>query len=132
MPFPFELAYEELVAQLDACVDAVFGALRSEFLDMPKGQGFIEYPVFEQGYEALKRTTGGFRNLSPDPVFETVNQTPIALIVLRAMLGLTPPEWGYLATQRTNMEVSQGAIRALDRRIRMAPRGPPSIGASAG
>jgi hypothetical protein len=121
MPFPFELPYEELKAQLDGCVDAVFGALDSVFLDMPKGGGFVEYPVFEQGYEALKRTTGGFRSLSPDQVFETVCQMPIALIVLRAMLGLTPPEWAYLATQRTSTEVTQGAVRSLDRRIRMAP-----------
>ena len=57
MPFPFEVPFEELTAGLDTYVDAIFGALRSEFLTLPKGDGFVEYPVFEQGYEALKRTT---------------------------------------------------------------------------
>ncbi len=56
MPFPFEVSFEEVEADLDTFVDAVFGALRSEFLTMPKGDGFVEYPVFEHGYETLKRT----------------------------------------------------------------------------
>ena len=30
---------------------------------LPKGPGFIEYPVFERGYEALKRATRDFRVL---------------------------------------------------------------------
>ena len=64
MPFPFEVPFKRVQADLDTYVNEVFGALHSEFLTLPKGQGFIEYPVFEQGYEALKRVTGGFRNLS--------------------------------------------------------------------
>lgn len=28
---------------------------------------------------------------------------PIALIVLRTMLGFTPPEWAYVTTQRTDV-----------------------------
>jgi hypothetical protein len=37
------------------------------------------------------------------------------------MLGFTPPEWAYVATQRTGVQVPQGAIRSIDRRIRMEP-----------
>jgi hypothetical protein len=37
------------------------------------------------------------------------------------MLGFTPPEWAYIATQRTGVEVNQGFVRTLDRGIRMAP-----------
>jgi len=66
MPFPFEVPFEQVQSNLDGYVDEVFGVLQSAFLTMPKGQGFIEYPVFEQGYEALKLATGGFRDLSPD------------------------------------------------------------------
>lgn len=119
MPFPFEVPFEQVQANLDTYVDGVFGALQSEFLTMPKGQGFIEYPVFEQGYEALKHATGGFRDLSPDPVIETVYRVPVSLVVLRAMLGFTPPEWAYVATQRTGIEVPQGAARTLDRTVRL-------------
>jgi len=124
MPFPFEVPFERVQADLDTYVDEVFGVLHSEFLALPRGEGFVEYPVFEQGYEALKRTTQGFRDLSPGPVIETVYKTPIALIVLRTMLGFTPPEWAYVTTQRTNVEVPQGAVRTLDRTLRLSPLTP--------
>jgi len=55
---------------------------------MPKGQGFVEYPVFEQGYEALKQATSEFCDISPAPILRVVFRNPVALIVLRAMLGL--------------------------------------------
>jgi hypothetical protein len=38
------------------------------------------------------------------------------------MLGFTPPEWAYITTQRTRIDVSQGFIRSLDRRVRMNPK----------
>ncbi len=121
MPFPFEVPFETVMSDLDTYVDEVFGALQSEFLTLPRGEGFVEYPVFEQGYEALKRATAGFRDLSPETVIQTVFQVPIALIVLRTMLGFTPPEWADVTIQRTNVEVPQGAARTIDRTVRMKP-----------
>lgn len=121
MPFPFEIPFEDVQGQLDGCVDAVFEALRSEFLWMPKGEGFVDYPVFEQGYEALKQATNGLRNLAPEQVFQTICRAPIGLIVLRSMLGFTPPEWAYVTTQRSGLVVPQGAARTLDRTVRMKP-----------
>ncbi len=81
MPFPFEVSFADLQADLETHVDAVFGCLESEFLVMPKGKGFVEFPVFESGYEALKRATGGFRNVTPDTVQAAVFKAPMALIV---------------------------------------------------
>jgi SOS-response transcriptional repressor LexA len=124
MPFPFEVPFHQVQADLDSYVDEIFSCLQSEFLTLPKGPGFVEYPVFERGYEALKRATGNFRNLSPEMVNVAVHQVPIALIVLRSMLGFTPPEWAYVTSQRTDVQVSQGAIRAIDRKVRMAPDTP--------
>ena len=121
MPFPFEVPFKQVQANLDMYVDEVFGSLQSEFLTLPKGPGFVDYPAFEQGYEALKRTTSNFRNLSPELVLKTVREAPITFIVLRTMLGFTPPELAYVTTQRTNVKVAQGAIRAIDRKIRMQP-----------
>ncbi|MGD0639238.1 MAG: hypothetical protein ABSC22_00700 [Roseiarcus sp.] len=121
MSFPFEVPFEQVEADLDTYVDEVFGALQSSFLTLPKGEGFIDYPIFEQGYEALKRNTKGFRNLTPNSIIETIYQVPIAFIVLRTMLGFTPPELAYLTTQRGAIEVTQSAVRSIDRRIRMAP-----------
>jgi len=37
------------------------------------------------------------------------------------MLGFTPPEWAYEASVRTAVEVTQGYVRTLDRRVRMNP-----------
>ena len=45
--YPFEAELTELHANLDHYVDIVFASLESDFLIMPKGQGFIEYPTFE-------------------------------------------------------------------------------------
>jgi len=119
--FPFEVDFEEIRSDPDKYVDAVFRCLESEFLVMPKGDGFVEFPVFKNGYEALKRATGGFRNFTPSTITPAVFQTPMSLIVLRCMLGFTPPEWAYYATRHTGVEVTQGAARTIDRNIRMKP-----------
>ena len=122
MSFPFEVGFDELQSDLDSYVDAVFGCLESEFLVMPKGEGFVEFPVFESGYEALKRGTGGFRNVTLDTVLPVVLETPISLVVLRCMLGFTPPEWAYYASRHTGVEITQGSARMIDRNIRMEPQ----------
>jgi hypothetical protein len=54
MPFPFEVPFSQVETNLDEFVDEVFGALQAEFLNLPKGPGFIDYPTFSKGYEELK------------------------------------------------------------------------------
>jgi hypothetical protein len=124
MPFPFEVDFREIRANLDAYVDEVFACLESELLVMPKGPGFVGFPVFEGGYEALKRATRNFQDVTPDAIAPVVYETPIALIVLRCILGFTPPEWAYYATRHAAVEIGQGAARTIDRRIRMHPTTP--------
>jgi hypothetical protein len=124
MPFPFEVPFDQVEQNLNSYVDEIFGELQSEFLTLPKGEGFIDYQVFSQGYEALKRTTNGFKSITPEEVLNIVYQVPISFIVLRTILGFTPPEWAYVATQNSNIEIKQGAIRSIDRRIRLAPLSP--------
>ena len=124
MKYPFEASYQEIEADPDPFISSVFSSLESEFLVLPKGDGFIDYPDFEQAYETLKRATGGFENLTTQSVLPAVTQTPLILIVLRTILGFTPPEWAYVAAQRTGVEVTQGSARSLDRKIRMAPLSP--------
>ena len=121
MLFPFEVPFEEVEQNLDTYVDTVFACLKSEFLTLPKGSDFIEYSVFETGYEALKKTTNNFRDLSLEPVLQSIYRSPIALIVLRTILGFTPPEWAYVTTEYTSVEVSQSAARSIERKIRAAP-----------
>ena len=119
--FPFEVSLDEILQAPDGYVDAVFSCLESEFLVLPKGAGLVEYPVFERGYEAPKAATAGFSRLDPDSVYPVTVSEPISIVVLRSMLGFTPPEWGYVTTQRTGVSVTQSFVRSLDRKIRMAP-----------
>ncbi len=124
MPFPFEVPFDEVRDHLDRFVDAVFGSLESEFLVMPRGDGFVDFPTFEAGYERLKRETSGFREVTPEQVAAAVLDQPISLIVLRCMLGFSQPEWAYLATRYTGIEVPQNAARSLERKIRTDPERP--------
>jgi hypothetical protein len=113
--FPFEASLEEILKDPEPYLDAVFSCLQSEFLVMPRGLGFVEYPVFERGYEALKGATDEFSDLSVEKIYAAALSKPICIVVLRTMLGFTPPEWGYLATQKTGINVTQGFVRSLDR-----------------
>lgn len=124
MTFPFEVDFAEVEATPEPYVSAVVSSLVSDFLTLPKGEGFVDYPLFEAGYEALKKATGGFASLSGAVVLKTVVETPVTWIVLRAMLGFTPPEWAYLAAQRSGATIDQGFVRTLDRKIRMKPLEP--------
>ena len=119
--YPFEVSVDEIFQNPEEYVDAVFSCLESEFLVMPKGDGFVDYPVFERGYEALKIATTGFSQFDADKVYQVTISEPISIVVLRSMLGFTPPEWGYVTTQKTGVEVTQGFARSLDRKIRMSP-----------
>ncbi len=122
--FPFEATFGDILKDPDTYVDAVFSCLESEFLYMPKGAGFVEYSVFERGYEALKTATRAFSRFEPAAVLSVIHLEPIAMVVLRYMLGFTPPEWGYVTTQRTGVVVSQGFVRSIDRKVRMTPETP--------
>ena len=106
MQLPFEASFEDVQANLDSYVDAVFEGLQSEFLTLPKGPGFIEYEWFEHGYQRLKQVSRDFKSLKPDVVLKLVYTEPIVFVVLRTMLGFTPPEWAYVTTERTRVAVS--------------------------
>ncbi len=121
---PFEISFEELQVNLDHYVDMVFASLESDFLTMPKGPGFIEYPTFETGYETLKQATNGFHTFEAEIVCAALMNCPMIFIVLRTMLGFTPPEWAYMASSHTGIDISQGHARTLDRNIRLAPSTP--------
>lgn len=109
---------------LDEAIDEVFGELKSTFLTMPRGDGFVAFSTFDVGYEHLKRVSGGFRNLSPQVAIQAIYERPICFVVLRTILGFTPPEWAYETTTRTGTRVDQGAARAIDKAMRSAPLRP--------
>lgn len=121
MKYPFEATAIEVVAEPESFVDAIFSSLASDFLLMPKGGGFLEYAVFVDAYEKLKRVTEGFHSLKSTVVLDAVMSQPVILIILRCMLGFSPPEWAYVTSTRKNIEIPQGAARALDRDVRINP-----------
>lgn len=120
----FEIDYDDPGIAWDPLVDEVFGELSSSFLEMPRGEGFIDYPTFEKGYQALKRWTDSFEALTTENVLNAVQEIPIALIVFRCILGFSPPEWAYVTTEMTKITVDQGAARSIDRNFRMYPLRP--------
>ncbi len=124
MTFPFEVGVEKIRRDPEPFIDSVFSSLQSEFMVLPKGPGFVEYPVFESAYEALKSATRGFATLDLETVYPLVVGMPITLVVLRSMLGFTPSEWAYVTTQRTGVEVDQGVARGFDRKVRLKPAVP--------
>jgi hypothetical protein len=119
--FPFEESFQDVQANLDQYVAVVVDSLQSDFLVLPKGKGFVEYSAFRDAYDVINRATAAFTNVTVDVVWPAVRQAPIGLIVLRTMLGFTPPEWAYEATLRTGVDIPQGAVRTLDRSVRMNP-----------
>lgn len=121
MPLRFEVDFSNpSKIDFEPYIDEVFGELKSTFLTMPRGEGFLDYPTFEAGYEALKKATGGFVKITTDLLIRTVYQTPAAFVVIRTILGFTPPEWAYVTTERGGVTVDQGAARTLDRKMRVA------------
>ncbi len=122
MPQPYESSAEELAANIDGFVDAVYESLESSFLVMPRGDSSIQYPRFQEAYETLKRATNAFRDFTPATVWEALRADSLALVVVRTILGMTPPEWAELASTDTGVAVGQGPARALDQRAR-AERG---------
>lgn len=121
MPLRFDLDYKDPDLAFDPLVDEVFSELQSSFLEMPRGEGFIDYTTFEKGYQALKRSTNDFTNVTVASVEAAVVAAPIAFIVFRAILGFTPPELAYVTTERTGVRVDQGAARTMDRNMRLRP-----------
>ncbi|MCB0219102.1 MAG: hypothetical protein KDH09_05350 [Chrysiogenetes bacterium] len=128
MPSRFDIDYADPAIAWEPLVDEVFGELTSSFIEMPKGNGFVEYVAFEKGYQTLKRHTDAFAVFTRDTVLAAVRETPIAFVVFRCILGFTPPEWAYVTTEMTDVSVDQGAARSIDRRIRLEPLTPMNEG----
>jgi hypothetical protein len=128
IPSRFEANYNDPVLAFEPLIDEVFAELKSSFLEMPRGDGFVDYPTFERGYQELKRSTKAFANVTNATVEAAVEAAPIAFIVFRAILGFTPPEWAYLTTEMSGVTVDQGAARSIDRNMRLQPLRPRPLG----
>lgn len=99
-------------------VQATFNDLQSQFLVLPKGPHFIEYRDFQDAYETLKRCTGAFADTTVATVTAALRADALAFVVLRTILGLSPPEWAELARSELGSDVDQNTARKLDVDVR--------------
>jgi hypothetical protein len=118
MKYPFKVSFEQIEANADIFIDNIFDTLQSSFLLLPRGPGFITYQAFQQAYEVLKRHTQGFTALDPQTATAAFKEDSLTFIVMRAILGFTPPELAYIATEKSKLSIPQSFVRSLDRRIR--------------
>ncbi|WP_129840904.1 hypothetical protein [Streptomyces sp. RFCAC02] len=107
--------------QLDALVRTTFADLTSRFMTLPRGDAFLDYPDFRAGYEALRRATGGFARLDPGACRAALAEDARAFVVLRTVLGVSPPEWADLTAEETGLVLPAGAARMMDSRARRDP-----------
>jgi hypothetical protein len=117
--YPFDTPYEEIETAINRFIDAVFNTLQSSFLLLPRGSGFVTYSEFQRAYEVLKRHTLGFTVVEPDTVIKALQEDALTFIVLRSMLGFTPPELAYVASEKADFAISQSFARTLDRQVRV-------------
>jgi len=118
MKRPFELNHEELPERLEEMVDVTISDLGSEFLFLPAGPGFIKYDDFRKAYEIFKRHTRAFSHFTEESAYSALLDDSRAFCVLRAILGMTPPEWAELVRSEYSYNIPQNATRTLDRKCR--------------
>lgn len=126
MQRPFEVSIDYLKNHLDEMVGITFKDLQSKFLMVPKGSNFVEYATFQEAYENLKAETNAFSDFSERTVWAALRQNALVFIVIRTMLGLSPPEWADLVKYELPPErfetlvngIPQGIARVLDSRCR--------------
>ena len=114
MPAPFEIANSDLEGQIENLTQYVFEHTVSRFLLMPKGENFTESDRFEHAYEVLHRRTSGFSELTDDAVWDAILEDSLCLVVLRTILGLSPPEWADLAREETGNDINQQHTRTIE------------------
>lgn len=107
---PFEVSSDYLDSHLEEMVDITFADLGSEFLYLPKGNNFIAYDDFQAAYETLKRYTSAFFNIDKDTIWKAVLEDSLSLVVLRTILGMTPPEWADIAKDDQKINIDARAI----------------------
>jgi hypothetical protein len=118
MKQPYLVTTSEIEHDIEAYVDAIYGSLESQFLVLPRGESFIDYPRFQDAYENLKRATRNFRDVQPMSVWDALLIDSLSLVVLRCILGMTPPEWAALAASDSGLPITQGFARSLDGKVR--------------
>ena len=116
--FPFEASPHDLRPNLDHYVAATVSSLRSYYHVMPRGDDFVEYAEFDKAYKVLNDKTNQFSAFTAELVCQAVEEDPLVFVVLRCILGFSPPELAHLAGTESGLTITQGFARSLDQRAR--------------
>lgn len=111
MPKPYELSPGELQHSIDSLVESVVGSIHTDFLVLPKGNKFAEFTDFEAAYKVLFAETRGFVEFTEETVWEAVLKDSRCFAVLRAILGLSPPEWADITFDEREIKIEQDDAR---------------------
>jgi len=115
---PYQLSTAELENQLDAMVSITFSDLTSQFMLLPRGPAFVSYEEFLAGYEAIRHATNGFASVSVDQCWSALRANALALVVIRCVLGVSPPEWEDLTFEETGVRLPNNWARTLDGKVK--------------
>jgi hypothetical protein len=118
LPHPFEVDDAYVTAHLDDMIDVTFADIQSQFLVLPLGLNFVAFDRFQEAYETLKQETGAFAQFTEPAVWNALRRDALVYLVLRTILGLSPPEWCDVARSDRNLDVPQGEARGYDTRCR--------------
>ena len=118
MPRPFEVSSGDLQDRIEELVDATFSDIQSQFLVLPRGDNLVEYHEFQSAYEILRRRTNAFADFSEGSAWSALRENSLSFVVIRTMLGMSPPEWADLARSDRDSDVNQGYARNLEGQCR--------------
>lgn len=105
-------------ANVDSMIQSVRDSVQPIFLTLPKGTGYIERDRFKDAYDTLVEHTDGFTQWDFKSVWSAYQDDKLVFVIVRTILGVTPPEWEDLTTEEYDIEISQGAARRIDGEIR--------------
>jgi hypothetical protein len=116
---------QQIPPQYRSRAESVLQNLRSYFIDMPRGPGFLADADFRASYELFCTATKGGRSFTPETVIAAVVDDPRAWTVLRAVAGVTPPEAAALAMEAAidrgqQLSISAQVARDIDARCKRA------------
>lgn len=94
------------------------GSFPDSLTYIPVLEGFLSEERFMEAYKILKDATSGFKKFSVNSVMRALQRDSAALVVVRCILGVTPPEWASYAETITDVEINTSASRRLDSECR--------------
>jgi hypothetical protein len=115
---PYQLDDTQLDERIDEMVAVTFSDLTSQFMLLPRGGAFLTYEEFRDGYEALRLATKGFTTVTAETCWIALKHDARAFIVLRTILGVSPPEWQDLTAQETGNVLPPNTARSIDGKVK--------------